>query len=115
VVSYEIPAAGPAEVHVLHEGYAGRGDDERVGPGMVAPRQALLSALASYGPGPAGVVFSHHHPDHTVNAALFPASRMHDHWVVYRADRWVDRDADGALFRPGAASGRDARGRSVLA
>ena len=28
------------------------------------------------------VVFSHHHPDHTVNAALFPNARIHDHWAT---------------------------------
>ena len=95
------------------------GDDERVSgtvtliidsgsvivvdPGMVASRQALLNALASHGPEPADVtdvVFSHHHPDHTVNAALFPAARIHDHWAVYQADRWIDRDADGVLLSP---------------
>ena len=88
---------------VLHEGYVGRdGDDGRVAgtvtlildgdavivvdPGMVASRDDLLAALAAHGP-QAGdvtdVVFSHHHPDHTVNAALFPAARIHDHWAVY--------------------------------
>jgi glyoxylase-like metal-dependent hydrolase (beta-lactamase superfamily II) len=36
------------------------------------------------------VVFSHHHPDHTVNAALFPAARIHDHWAMYVGDRWID-------------------------
>ena len=105
---------------VLHEGYAGRdGDDERVAgtvtlildgdavivvdPGMVASRAELLAALAGHGP-EAGdvtdVVFSHHHPDHTVNAALFPAARIHDHWAVYQGDRWLDRDADGAELGP---------------
>ena len=46
------------------------------------------------------VVFSHHHPDHTVNAALFPAARIHDHWAVYVGDRWIDRDAHGAELGP---------------
>jgi glyoxylase-like metal-dependent hydrolase (beta-lactamase superfamily II) len=120
VSAYEIPVAGSAEVHVLNDGYVGRdGDDERVSgtvtliidgdavivvdPGMVASRGALLATLASHGPGPADVtdiVFSHHHPDHTVNAALFPAARIHDHWAVYEADRWVARDADGVLLSP---------------
>ena len=118
--AYEIPAAGSAEVHVLNEGYVGRdGDDERVSgtvtliidagavivvdPGMVASREALLTTLARHGPRPADVtdiVFSHHHPDHTVNAALFPSARIHDHWAVYEADRWTDRDADGVLLSP---------------
>ena len=107
-------------MHVLHEGYVGRdGDDERVGgtvtliidgdavivvdPGMVASRAALLAALAAHGPAPedvTDVVFSHHHPDHTVNAALFPAARIHDHWAIYEGDRWVDRDAHGAVLAP---------------
>jgi glyoxylase-like metal-dependent hydrolase (beta-lactamase superfamily II) len=120
VTAYEIPATGSAEVHVLHNGYVGLdGDDERVSgtvtliidsgavvvvdPGMVASREALLASLASRGTGSADgtdVVFSHHHPDHTVNAALFPAARIHDHWAVYEADRWTDRDADGALLAP---------------
>ena len=120
MTAYEIPATGSADVHVLHEGYVGLdGDDERVSgtvtlivdsgavivvdPGMVASREALLGALGSHGFRPAGVtdvVFSHHHPDHTVNAALFPAARVHDHWAVYEGDRWVGRDADGVLLSP---------------
>ena len=46
------------------------------------------------------MVFSHHHPDHTVNAALFPNARIHDHWAVYEGDRWLDRDAHGAVLAP---------------
>jgi glyoxylase-like metal-dependent hydrolase (beta-lactamase superfamily II) len=46
------------------------------------------------------VVFSHHHPDHTVNAALFPNARVHDHWAIYDGDRWIDRDADGYQITP---------------
>jgi glyoxylase-like metal-dependent hydrolase (beta-lactamase superfamily II) len=120
VTDFEIPATGSAEVHVLHEGYVGlEGDDERVSgtvtliidgaavivvdPGMVADRGALLAALAARGPRPedvTDVVFSHHHPDHTVNAALFPNARIHDHWAVYEGDRWLDRDAHGAVLAP---------------
>ncbi len=120
VTDFEIPATGSAEVHVLHEGYVGLdGDDERVSgtvtliidgdavivvdPGMVADRGALLAALAAHGPRPedvTDVVFSHHHPDHTVNAALFPNAKIHDHWAVYEGDRWLDRDADGAVLAP---------------
>jgi glyoxylase-like metal-dependent hydrolase (beta-lactamase superfamily II) len=64
----------------------------------VPDREALLGALFSHGPSAAGVtdvVFSHHHPDHTVNAALFPNARIHDHWAIYAGDRWIDQDADG--------------------
>ncbi len=116
----KIEPGGSASVYVLHEGYVGRdGDDERVAgtvtlildgdaviivdPGMVASREALLAVLAAHGPH-AGevtdVVFSHHHPDHTVNAALFPTARIHDHWAVYVGDRWIDRDANGAELGP---------------
>jgi glyoxylase-like metal-dependent hydrolase (beta-lactamase superfamily II) len=120
VTAVEIPATGTAQVHVLHEGYVGLdGDDERVSgtvtliidgtavivvdPGMVADRGALLARLRSHGPSPddvTDVVFSHHHPDHTVNAALFPNAKIHDHWAVYDGDRWLDRDAHGALLSP---------------
>lgn len=108
----QFPAAGPAVVHVLHEGYAREGPGgDRVGstvtliidagrvivvdPGMVPDRGALLGALAARGPAPGDVtdvVFSHHHPDHTVNAALFPAARIHDHWATYAGDLWTGRD-----------------------
>jgi glyoxylase-like metal-dependent hydrolase (beta-lactamase superfamily II) len=111
---------GSASVHVLHDGYVGlNGDEGRVAgtvtliidghavivvdPGMVASREALLAALAAHGPGPGDVtdvVFSHHHPDHTINAALFPAARIHDHWAVYLGDQWIDRDAHGAELAP---------------
>jgi glyoxylase-like metal-dependent hydrolase (beta-lactamase superfamily II) len=116
----KIAPGGSATVHVLHEGYVGKdGDDERVAgtvtliadgdaviivdPGMVASRDELLAALSARGH-QAGdvtdVVFSHHHPDHTVNAALFPAARIHDHWATYLGDRWLDRDADGLDLAP---------------
>ena len=120
MTDFEIPATGSAEVHVLHEGYVGlESDGERVSgtvtlildgdavivvdPGMVADRGALLAALTAHGPRPedvTDVVFSHHHPDHTVNAALFPNAKIHDHWAVYDGDRWLDRDAEGAVLAP---------------
>ena len=120
MTDFEIPARGSAEVHVLHEGYVGlEGNDERVSgtvtlivdgaavivvdPGMVADRGALLAALAAHGPRQedvTDVVFSHHHPDHTVNAALFQNARIHDHWAIYQGDRWLDRDAHGAVLAP---------------
>jgi glyoxylase-like metal-dependent hydrolase (beta-lactamase superfamily II) len=107
-------------VHVLHEGYArDDGGEERVGstvtlitdgsavivvdPGMVASRDGLLASLSGRGLAPrhvTDVVFSHHHPDHTVNAALFPAARIHDHWAIYDGDLWISRDADGAALSP---------------
>lgn len=47
-----------------------------VDPGMVADRRRILDPLAQLGVDPAGVsdvVFSHHHPDHTLNAHYSPA------------------------------------------
>ena len=116
----EIPQTGTAQVHILHEGYArDNGGEERVAstvtlitdgdavivvdPGMVAARGDLLAALSTRGVAPAevtDVVFSHHHPDHTVNAALFPSARIHDHWAVYDGDLWTSRDAEGAVLSP---------------
>ena len=114
------PATGSAQVHVLQEGYVRDAGGSNavastvtlivdgdtviiVDPGMVPSRERLLAALAGHGPGPGDVtdvVFSHHHPDHTVNAALFPAARIHDHWAVYLDDQWTDRDAEGAQLSP---------------
>jgi glyoxylase-like metal-dependent hydrolase (beta-lactamase superfamily II) len=110
------PPTGTARVHVLQDGYAREeAGGDRVGstvtlivdedvavvvdPGMVSSRSGLLAALAARGLDPASVtdvVFSHHHPDHTVNAALFPAARIHDFWAVYDGDLWISRDAEGA-------------------
>jgi glyoxylase-like metal-dependent hydrolase (beta-lactamase superfamily II) len=120
VTDVNIAAGGSASVFVLNEGYAGLPDDDErvagtvtlivdgetvvvVDPGMVASREALLAALAGHGPQAADVtdvVFSHHHPDHTVNAALFPRARIHDHWAIYDGDRWIDRDAEGFELSP---------------
>jgi glyoxylase-like metal-dependent hydrolase (beta-lactamase superfamily II) len=111
----ELLQTGSATVHVLAAGYAREETDgEHVGstvtliqdgnavvvvdPGMVASRQRLLAELATHGVTPEAVtdvVFSHHHPDHTVNAALFPAARIHDHWAIYDGDLWISRDANG--------------------
>jgi glyoxylase-like metal-dependent hydrolase (beta-lactamase superfamily II) len=74
-----------------------------VDPGMVADRRLILDPLAARGVDPnevTDVVFSHHHPDHTVNAALFPAARYHDHWAIYDGDLWTDRDAEGFDLSP---------------
>ena len=46
------------------------------------------------------VVFSHHHPDHTLNAALFERARFHDFWAIYQDDIWTDRPADGFDLSP---------------
>jgi len=69
-----------------------------VDPGMVRDRALILDPIVALGLSPddvTDVVFSHHHPDHTLNAALFPRARFHDHWAIYTDDHWEDRDADG--------------------
>ena len=65
-----------------------------VDPGMVADRRRILDPLARLGVDPAvvtDVVLSHHHPDHTLNAALFERARVHDFWAIYAGDTWTDR------------------------
>jgi glyoxylase-like metal-dependent hydrolase (beta-lactamase superfamily II) len=107
-----------AEVHILFEGYLGRADHRVastvglvrdgdgiviVDPGLVpSPASILepLSALNLRAEDVTDVVFSHHHPDHTLNAALFPDARFHDHWAVYEHDLWTDRDAEGFEISP---------------
>ncbi len=111
----DVSKAGTAEVRVLFEGYVGEhtastvalvrdGDATLVvDPGMVPSRAAILDPLRRLGVDPddvTDVVFSHHHPDHTLNAALFPAARFHDHWAVYHHDLWTDRKAEGAVLSP---------------
>jgi glyoxylase-like metal-dependent hydrolase (beta-lactamase superfamily II) len=104
-----------AQLHVLAEGYAGdrvastvvlvrdAGKVIVVDPGMVAHRDLILGPLRSLGVDPtqvSDVVFSHHHPDHTLNAALFPEAQFHDHWAIYKDDTWTDRPADGYEISP---------------
>jgi glyoxylase-like metal-dependent hydrolase (beta-lactamase superfamily II) len=74
-----------------------------VDPGMVASRGAILDPLTALGVqvgDVTDVIFSHHHPDHTLNAALFPDARFHDFWAIYQDDSWADRDADGFQVSP---------------
>jgi len=96
-----------AELNVLTVGYA----DERVAgtvvlirdgdlvavvdPGMVANRSRILHPLQDLGIAAdevTDVVFSHHHPDHTLNAALFANARFHDFQAVYHDDVWLERE-----------------------
>lgn len=69
-----------------------------VDPGMVADRCQILEPMRALGV-TAGevsdVVISHHHPDHTINVALFEHARVHDFWAIYEGDQWTDREADG--------------------
>jgi len=107
----------PVTVHLLHAGYVRGGS--RVGgsvslvrdgdalivadPGMVASRGAILDPLAELGVGPEAVThvfLSHHHPDHTVNIALFPNAEVVDFWARYRDDLWLDHEGDGHLLAP---------------
>ena len=116
------PGASSAEVHILFNGYADEGatpttsrvastvafvreGDVRViiDPGMVPDPTAILEPLAALGESPAtitDVIFSHHHPDHTLNAALFPRARFHDYWAIYQGDSWEDRPAEGYELSP---------------
>ena len=74
-----------------------------VDPGMVPDRAAILAPLAALGVRPedvTDVVLSHHHPDHTVNIALFPVLPVHDVQAVYEGDRWTRRGAEGVLLTP---------------
>ena len=102
-------------VHLLHAGYAA----DRVGssvvlvrdgesiivadPGMVARRSLILDPLAAHGVTPDAVThvfLSHHHPDHTVNVALFPNAEVVDFWARYKDDLWLDHDGDGFALAP---------------
>jgi glyoxylase-like metal-dependent hydrolase (beta-lactamase superfamily II) len=97
-------------VNLLHAGYAG----DRVGssivlvrdgdalivvdPGMVARRSLILEPLDALGVAPESVThvfLSHHHPDHTINIALFPNAVVVDFWARYKDDLWLDHDGDG--------------------
>lgn len=105
----------PARLNVLCSGYVGErvastvvlvreGDAVVVvDPGMVASRAQILDPLAGLGVSPddvTDVVFSHHHPDHTLNAALFSRARVHDFWAIYFGDMWTERPADGFELSP---------------
>src|ERR1051326_8644607 len=88
-----IELARTAEVHILFNGYVGahvastvsfvRDGDVRaiIDPGMVPNAASILAPLITLDETATGitdVIFSHHHPDHTLNAALFPNARFHD-------------------------------------
>ena len=107
------------ELHVLFEGYVREGDELHVGstvgfvrdgdtavivdPGLVPNPASILDPLRALGVEAGAitdVVFSHHHPDHTVNAALFPEARIHDVMAIYQGDLWIDRPAEGFEISP---------------
>lgn len=104
-------------VHLLHAGYAA----DRVGssitlirdgdalivtdPGMVARRSLILDPLRGLGLSPQAVThvfLSHHHPDHTINIALFPNAEVVDFWARYIDDQWLDHQGDGHRLSPHA-------------
>jgi glyoxylase-like metal-dependent hydrolase (beta-lactamase superfamily II) len=105
-----------ARLDILVEGYARRPhvagtvslvrDADRViivDPGMVADRDLILRPLRELGVGPqdiTDIVISHHHPDHTVNIALFPVVPVHDFQWVIEGDLIEVRDADGVHIAP---------------
>ena len=103
-------------VHILSPGYLGgrvassvslieaEGALIVVDPGMVASRAVILGPLGALGHAPedvTDVVISHHHPDHTINIALFPEAAVHDHWATYRNDEWTSRAAEGVMLARG--------------
>jgi glyoxylase-like metal-dependent hydrolase (beta-lactamase superfamily II) len=105
-----------ARLDVLFDGYGGTGVASTVSlvrdgdvvvivdPGMVPSRAAILDPLATLGVSPeevTDIVISHHHPDHTLNIAIFPEVTVHDHWATYRRDQWDSRAAEGTKLSPG--------------
>lgn len=69
-----------------------------VDPGMADRQADILDPLATLGVERSqvtDVVLSHHHPDHTMNVALFPNAAVHDHWAIYRGSAWEDSNAEG--------------------
>ena len=75
-----------------------------VDPGLSPSQEAILGPLRGLGleaSDVTDVVISHHHPDHTLNVALFPGARVHDHWAIYDfAGRWDDVECEGRELSP---------------
>ena len=102
-------------VHLLHAGYTHGGVGSSISlvrdgdalivvdPGMVKSRSLILNPLAALGVAPEAVThvfLSHHHPDHTINIALFPNAEVVDFWARYIGDQWLDHDGDGYRLAP---------------
>ena len=112
----DAPRARTARIDVLVTGSAGpivastctlvRDGDvvAVVDPGLAASQDAILGPLRAHGleaSDVTDVVISHHHPDHTLNVALFPRARVHDHWAIYDfAGRWDDVECEGRELAP---------------
>ena len=80
-----------------------------VDPGMAAGAAPILDPLAELGVRPedvTDVVLSHHHPDHTLYAGLFPRAAVHDHWAIYRGTDWEDSECDGRVLAPSVVLAR---------
>ena len=108
--------ARTARLDILVEGYARMPnvagtvslirDADRVvivDPGMVADRELILRPLRDLGVRPedvTDVVVSHHHLDHTLNIALFPAVPVHDFQSVIEGDVFTRRAAEGTHIAP---------------
>jgi glyoxylase-like metal-dependent hydrolase (beta-lactamase superfamily II) len=106
-----------AEAHILVEGFLSDEDDHVrstvgfvrdgdslivIDPGLVPSAAAILDPLRDLGVAPeqvTDVVLSHHHPDHTLKAALFLNASVHDFWAEYVDDLWIGRDAERQLSR----------------
>jgi glyoxylase-like metal-dependent hydrolase (beta-lactamase superfamily II) len=102
-------------VHLLHAGYSGERTASSVAlvrdgdalivvdPGMVARRGLILDPLRELGVEPEAVThvfLSHHHPDHTMNVALFQNAEVVDFWARYLDDLWRDMPGDGYRLSP---------------
>lgn len=114
--NFEYELGASAEVYILFKGYIGGRKHAStvsfvrdgktlvvIDPGMVPNSCAIIEPLARLGVQPSDitdVIFSHHHPDHTLNAALFPDAYFHDHWAIYQADNWQDQKAEGYSLSP---------------
>ena len=69
-------------------------------PGMVTDRALIIDALQKEGVSPeevSHIFISHHHPDHTVNIALFPNAELVDFWARYKGDLWQDHGEEYEL------------------
>ena len=107
-----------AGFHLLSAGYGGdrvastvslieaEGSLIVIDPGMVSSTSVILDPIRDLGHEPGDVtdvVISHHHPDHTINIALFPNASVHDHWAIYKDDVWTARPAEGFELAPGVS------------
>ena len=113
----DVASAAMTSVHLLHAGYTGERtassialvrDGEAlivVDPGMVRSRSLILDPLTALGVDAEAVThvfLSHHHPDHTMNVALFPNAEVVDFWARYKDDLWLDMPGDGYRLSPKA-------------